>query len=192
MVRQEGAGLVGVTWTRLSDDFCDRPDLLGCSRSARLLYVELLVYANRLELDGRIPVSRLPRFTDAGEEELSELVAADLAFITAADIIVVDWSDQEPAERVQLRRHRNAARQRKFRDRQERCKSGDHSDCSPEHCPALRNGVTDGVSNSAPTRPVPSRKGQGQEGRAGAGGAAPACPECGIGGGNHAADCEAA
>ena len=143
-----------MTWTRVSDNFNDRPDLLSVPRTARLLYVEALVWANRQETDGFIPRGVLPRISD--EPDL-DAAAADLERAGVWEPVdggwQVDWSDQEPAAKVQERRKRTAARVSASRERRERHASGDHSLCDPARCWSLRrngvsNSVTDGVTNS--------------------------------------------
>ena len=50
-----------MTWTRLSDDSTDRPQMLRISRSARLLHFEAMVWCNKHLTDGVIPAAALPR-----------------------------------------------------------------------------------------------------------------------------------
>jgi len=187
---------MGMTWTRIGDDFCDREDLLACSRSARLLYVELLVYGNRLELDGRIPSARLTRFSD-DPEALTELVDRGLVRVDGGDM-VVDWTDQEPAERIQQRRKYNAEKQARYRDRKAACAAGDHRLCDGRFCkskgalPSNETGHETGVvTDSRPVPPVPSQ-GQGQGQPDDHADASTGCPDCGMGlrSGKHAFDCE--
>src|SRR4051794_14792508 len=95
-----------MTWTRLSDDFMDRPVVLGLSRSARLLHIEALVWCNGQLTNGSLPVAALRRISD------SEDLATDVAQLAEAGLWIresertwqVDWSDQEPAEKVESRR----------------------------------------------------------------------------------------
>jgi hypothetical protein len=170
-----------VTWTRIADHFNERDDLLECSRSARLLYVELLVYGNRNENDGRILLKRLPRFTDSGDidADLNELVANGLATVEGG-LVVVDWAEQEKAEEVQKRRTYRAQVQQNYRKRRDAHARGDHSLCDPKHC-GKSSSVTDNASSNptgheTPSRSGPSRQGQGQE-QGAAGGSADAAPQ---------------
>jgi len=173
-----------VTWTRISDDRLDKPDLLSCSRSARLLHIEALVYCNRHGTDGLVPHAALGRICDDDDIAglLKELVDAGAWFagVEGPPAWVIDWAaeKQEPSSRVDQRRRENTARQKLFRRRQELHGAGDHSEC--HSCPvrklhdrgdhsecdgaqwcrnAVTDGVTDGVGNTppVPTRPVPSR-----------------------------------
>jgi hypothetical protein len=152
-----------MTWTKLGDDFCDRPGLFGVSRSARYLLVELYVFANRVGLDGRIPRRQLHRLTDAENPdlELKELVEVGAVEIDGG-AIVIDWSDQETKERIDQRRR--ATRERK--ERWKRHRSGDHALCLPESCAkaGTRSGTqvgTDGGALPRPARPVPKGNGSG-------------------------------
>lgn len=157
-----------VTWTKIGDDFNERTDLMPCSRSARLLYVELYVFANRLGLDGRIPRRQLRKITDADDAELDlkELIEAGTV-VEDADTLVLDWSDQEDAETVRARRERRAEVQKAYRDRVARHAAGDHSRCDPRYCKKAVTGNATGnkSGHKTPSRPVPSRpkdRGQGQ------------------------------
>ncbi|ACZ31088.1 hypothetical protein Xcel_2070 [Xylanimonas cellulosilytica DSM 15894] len=161
-----------MTWTRLPDDFNDRPTMLTVSRSARLLHVEALTYCNRLLTDGLLPRAMLVRITDSPDPaaDAAELVAAGL-WSQVATGWLLDWADQESAERVRERLAFNAARQQRYRERGERHARGDHSICT-DRCPARagnasRNGVRDGsvtasvtATRSVPFRPL-GRNGEG-------------------------------
>lgn len=194
-----------MTWTRLSDNFSDRPDLLRVSRSARLLHVEALIYCNKHLTDGHLPVNAVPRITDA--PDAADLVAellTEQVWEASGSKYVLDWTDQEPAERVRTRRASGKKRQDAFRDREALHASGDHSKCLPSKCPALRRngvtgGVTDDVGNRTPSRPVPTRPVPSED-RGGtaappapesAPDAATVCTDCGLRNGRHVEDCEA-
>jgi hypothetical protein len=162
-----------VTWTRIGDDWTDRPAVLGVSRSARLLLVELYVYANRHTTDGRVPEAALPRLTDADDWPalLVELVGAELVEQAPPDWLL-DWSEQEEAHRVNSRKAYNAEKQKRYRDRKERHARGDHTACDPRFCE--RRATSNATSNEdghvtgpvTASRPDPSRRdrGQGTEG----------------------------
>lgn len=158
-----------MTWTRIGDDWTDRPAVLGVSRSARLLLVELYVYANRHTTDGRVPEAALPRLTDAEDWPalLEELAGAELVEQAPPDWLL-DWTEQEAADRVHARKAYSAEKQKRYRDRKERHARGDHTACDPRFC---ERGVTGNETNNVTgrvtaSRPVPSRrdKGQGTEG----------------------------
>ncbi|MBR7744451.1 hypothetical protein KC207_14240 [Phycicoccus sp. BSK3Z-2] len=153
-----------MTWTRIGDDWPDRPAVLDLSRSARLLLLELTVYCNRHTTDGRIPEAAIPRNTDAEDwrGDLEQLAAAGLAEQVDERAWQVDWSDQESAEQVRARKDFNAAKQKRYRDRKARHERGDHSECDPRFCKAVtrnatRNGDGDVTSLVTPSRPDPSR-----------------------------------
>lgn len=162
-----------MTWTRIGDDFNDRLDLLELSRSARLLWVEGLVYCNRIGTDGRIPRSQVVRFTDADPDlEIAELEQAGLwEPITGDDAWQVDWRDQETAEQVKDRQAYRQKVQKAYRDRKDRHRRGDHSTCDPRYCKAIKpvdiedppavtgNETSNGTNNETglvtTSRPVP-------------------------------------
>lgn len=163
-----------MTWTRLPDDFTDRPSVLSRSRSARLLHFEALIYCNRLLTDGALPERALPRISDSDDldGDVAELIDAGL-WTRVDGGWQVDWSDQETAEVVEQRREDRNARQRRYNERQRRHAQGDHSRCDARHCPSLinasRNASRNASDDADPSRPVPSRpegegQGQGQEG----------------------------
>jgi len=173
-----------VTWTKLPDTFPDREDLLEVSRSARLLLVEILVWCNRHLLDGRITDNALRRCTDAPDVDAlrDELTAAGALVRTEDDRAwQVDWSDQERAETVIGRREARAETQRRYRERTEKHKAGDHSVCDPRYCSKAVTGNATGhetkhqtvtrhhpdptrpdPTRPDPTRPVPEGQGQGE------------------------------
>ena len=154
-----------MTWTKLSDNFNDREDLERVSRSARLLYVELLVYGNLTGRDGRIPRSKLRRATDLEDPqpELTELAEVG-ALVFEADVIVVDWSDQATKEQIDKRR----ADTKKRKERWNLHRSGDHTLCLSESCKkaGTRSGThvgTDGGTLPRPASPVPKGNGAGTD-----------------------------
>ena len=120
------------------------PDWRRLARPARrgpgvpfgaVLLVELYVYANRLTTDGRVLEAVLPRITDAEDWPalLEELAAAELVKQEASEW-VLDWSEQEPAERVNARKKYSAEKQKRYRDRKEKHERGDHTACDPRFC----------------------------------------------------------
>ncbi|MDR7385680.1 hypothetical protein [Promicromonospora iranensis] len=163
-----------MTWTRLDDDFNDRPALLAVGRSARLLHVEALVWCNRLLTDGAVPRGALPRLTDSPDldADVAELVAAEL-WEETTDGWQLDWSDQEEAAAVRARQDVRNERQKRYRRRKSKHDSGDHSECDERYCKqaVTHNGHRHEGGNDdrrvTPSRPGPSRpdpKG-GTEGR---------------------------
>jgi hypothetical protein len=157
-----------VTWTRLSDTFTDRPELLEVSRSARLLHVEALVHCNRHLTDGRLSRRALRRITDSEDldGDVAELENVGV-WVPTEDGWQVDWTDQETAEKVRARQELAAAR----KERHEAHKAGDHEQCNPKTCTGARDrtrsGTDDGTASGTqtsthartPSRPDPTRPG---------------------------------
>lgn len=166
-----------MTWTTLPDDWFDKPDVMGLSRSARLLDVEGRVWSNKALTDGAIPPAALRRMTDSDNvgSDLQELVEAGLWEVAESGYQIVDWTEnQEPADKVRARREAGRERQARYRDRQERHARGDHSACDARYCNASRNAspdlsrapsVTAPLSHPVQASPVPTpREGQGGRG----------------------------
>ncbi|GAA4698022.1 hypothetical protein [Nocardioides nanhaiensis] len=169
-----------MTWTRLSEDFMDRPEIYRLSRSARLLHVEALVWCNKRGTDGHIDAGAVRRITDAPDWQAlaTELEASGAWSPDGDDAWTLDWSEQEDAADVRTRRDARAETQKRYRQRQAAHQRGDHSLCDPRYCPA---GVTGNATSHATShdtghkttpRPVPSRpEGEGQGQGAGTGSA---------------------
>ncbi|GAB3278367.1 hypothetical protein GCM10027449_18460 [Sinomonas notoginsengisoli] len=106
-----------MTWTRLSDDFVDRPKVLGLSDAAFRTHVEALVWCNRQLTDGVLPAdpALLGRIL-SHPEAIPELVAAGL-WVHAEGTYILDWVDQEQAADVMERRRKQRERQQRFRQR---------------------------------------------------------------------------
>lgn len=169
-----------MTWTRLSDDFTDRPQVLDLSRSARLLHIEALIYCNKHLTDGRLPVAALRRITDSDDLE-SDIKQLTEAGLWEADGLAfqIDWAGQEAGEEVRQRQVYQAEKQKRYRDRKSKHDRGEHDACDPRYCKAAVTGnETSNVTGLVtPSRPVPSRpvpKGQGQGQGAAVAGAPPA------------------
>ena len=152
-----------MTWTRLSDDFADHPELLNVSRSARLLHVEALVYGNRHGNDGRFRRQLVARMTDADDwpDLVDELLALGVWNDEANGYLSIDWPAwaQEPADAVRGRREANAERQRIYRERGTRHRNGDHSMCT-DRCRARNTSQPtshNALRDDTPSRPLPSR-----------------------------------
>lgn len=154
-----------MTWTRLSDDFTDRPEVVRPGRSARFLHVEALVWCNRQLTDGALPDHMVARITDSADVDRDVAELADTGLWTrlpSGDGWQVDWTDQETAEVVKDRKEANAARQRLFNERRRLHARGDHSICHPMGCEVLRRNASPNASvtpsvTGPPSRPVPSR-----------------------------------
>lgn len=160
-----------MTWTKLSDDFCDNPGLLQLERGVRLLFVEGLVWSNRHSTDGDLPRFALAKITDEPDAELAakRLVEAHLWADTADGWRIVDFLEQQPSRAaVEKERKLKAERQRRWRE-----SKGASTDAS-------RNGLRDASKDGSPPRPAPPRK-KGRAGRSGEACEAPAdAPRAGF------------
>lgn len=150
-----------MTWTRLSDDFADRPDVLSLSDAAFRAHVSALVWCNRQLTDGHVPTRAAGLVGASDESVVAELVDAGL-WERVTEGYQVDWADQEPAERVHERRAFNAEKQARYRSRKDKHAAGDHSECDPRFCRNATGDVTRNTGGNSPrsvtaTRPVPSR-----------------------------------
>jgi hypothetical protein len=155
-----------MTWTRLSDNYTDRPEFEDMSLSACYLDVEALVYCNRLLTDGFLPAKKLPRITrsDDPEADMQELIDSGIWWEVEGGY-QREWDDQMLATDVERSRADNAERQRRFnesrRDRETRHAVGDHSKCKPEYCSGARGeakgNLTNALHNAPQTRPDPTR-----------------------------------
>lgn len=146
-----------MTWTRLSDNFADRPDVLSLSDAAFRAHVHALVWCNKQLTDGRVPERAVGLFT-TDPDVVSELVDVGM-WTPEGTAYVLDWSDQEPAERVLRGKEHRAEKQARYRDRKSRHDAGDHSVCDPRFCKSALP-VTKPVTlprSVTGTRPVPSR-----------------------------------
>ena len=173
-----------MTWAKIDDNMTDGPDLLGLSRSDRLVYVEALVWCCRHLTDGAIARHALRRLTDADAPEASAaaLVEAGLWEVTDAGWRIVDFhKTQRSREEIEKQRAATYERQKAYLRRGRLHKAGDHSECT-DRCPqvkasngqqaepsdASRDGVSDATpvqSRPDPARPVPQGKGRGRGGR---------------------------
>jgi hypothetical protein len=130
-----------MSWLKVDDQFTDHPKVLALGKD-RLAGIGLWVigscYAGRFLTDGYIPATALP----SGSRRLAHrLVDVGLWDHASDGYRIHDYLDYQPGRAAVLReRQRNAARQAKYR-------GGVTSSGS--------NGVTHGVSNDAPARPVP-------------------------------------
>jgi hypothetical protein len=130
-----------MTWTKLSDDWCDRPAMLQLSYEARWLALEALVWCNRHGQDGHVSRAALRRITDVPDPEAcaTELVAAGL-WTATGDGWDMDWSDQPTAVEVDRQQQLKRERQQRWLD-------------------SRRDASRDASKDGAPPRPAPPRKG---------------------------------
>ena len=97
-----------MTWTRLSDNYTDRPKFEDMSLSACYLDVEALVYCNRLLTDGFLPARKLPRITrsDDPEADMQELIDSGIWWEVEGGY-QREWDDQMLATDVERSRADN-------------------------------------------------------------------------------------
>ena len=154
-----------MTWTKLGDEYGEGPEFVALSQSAILLDIFGLKWCNRHLTDGRLPKTALPMLAAATKTKRPNAAAAQLVaasvWIDDGDAWQLDWSEQEPAENVRVRKERSARKQRDYRERKDRHARGDHSFCDPRFCGKAAD-VTGNATGprSAPVSPVPS-EGQG-------------------------------
>ncbi|WP_341942341.1 hypothetical protein [Microbacterium sp. LWH10-1.2] len=179
-----------MTWTRLSDDFADRADIMGLSAEAFRLHIVGLVWANRMLLDGLIPkrsaavLAALAGLDDV-QHVVAELLVAGL-WIDAETSYQIEWKDQESAAIVKERKTANAEKNRTWRERSRLHSAGDHSKCT--RCSAVRDQSRDQSHDKSVTatrtRPEPDptpreEEGEGKE-SAGSDTAAPSATAAGA------------
>ena len=154
-----------MTWTKLPDGFNEDPVLLELPRGIRLLYVEALVYSNAHGTDGKLPRHVLSRVTDEPDPVAAaeQLVAAGVWDATDAGWSIA-FDDQLPAKEVRERREATALRTKRW----DHHRRGQHDLCRPGYCKqasasdAASGGASDDASDDAlPSRPVPTRSGEG-------------------------------
>ena len=123
-------------WFRLDDSFHSHPKVIAAGNEAVGLYVRCGTYAAQHLTDGHIPEQVALQY---GTPALAEtLVRTKLWRRARGGYKMPDFLDYNPSkEAVQNQRKTNAQRQSRWRERQ-------------------GNGVTNTVTNSAPSRPDPS------------------------------------
>lgn len=183
-----------MTWTRLSDDFADKPGIVELSDAAFRTLVEGLVYGNKHLTDGWMPKAVAQRaLTHHDAQTLAELLAGGHV-ADEGESWRFDWSDQETAQTVTDRAKRNAQFQAEWRERKALCRDGDHSKCKNcayvrEHgTPHVKPNVSPDVSTDVRpyvTEPLPdpsptiAKRGRGGPAPAGAERTG-ACTECSL------------
>jgi len=144
-----------VVWVKLDDGFVENEKVMGLHDRAFRLHVAAMCYSARNLTDGLI-TERSERIIGAilnvqTRRWVKELVAAKLWTPVSGGHVINDYLEYNPAaDEVKAARRRNAERQASSRRRR--------AEARHEVDNALRNGVTDGVSHAAPSRPVPNPK----------------------------------
>lgn len=141
-----------MTWFKVDDGLALHPKAIEAGNSALGLWVRAGAWCASQLTDGRLPGAMLAPLGGRARDA-DRLVKAGLWWQTENGYEFRDWTDYQPT-RVQVRAERDAAKERQRRHREQR-----------------NNGVTDGVttpvtnavSHSAPSRPVPSRSGLGSQ-----------------------------
>ncbi len=131
----------------------------GLSRDARLLHIEALVHCVTALTDG-VVLMRLSRVSDSPEPDMSAAELVDKGFWHPIDggyrivnYLASEGGHQRSAEQVERDRQANRRRQDDYRDRARRHSAGDHSACT-KACPAVRNSVSNGVTDSVSNAPL--------------------------------------
>ncbi|MDQ1202725.1 hypothetical protein [Rhodococcus sp. SORGH_AS_0303] len=139
-------------WTRIDGNVLRDPNLLRVkSRSARLLYIEMLCYSNDQGTDGFIEYAMMRSVTTVARPSalIDALIEDGLLSETTTDggrkgvRIVAFFDDQLSHEEVETRNKNNALRS----ERSRRHKAGDHSKCDPDRCWALKRVTRDDTSD---------------------------------------------
>lgn len=172
-------------WVRFDDQYTIHRKVRGLSDPAFRLHAEAIFWCARNLTDGFVPAADLPDLATARRplKFVPELVSRG-NWHEAASVcdskkcpahpdhrsdggsegwLIHDYFEYQPTKtKVLAEREKNAERQAKWRARQQSLESD--SDCH-----AVSNGVTNGRSNTTPSRPVPSRRDGGSVVGTGAG-----------------------
>jgi hypothetical protein len=135
-------------WVRLDDTFSDHPKIEKLSDKAFRAYIGGLCLANRYLTDGRLTQLQVRKLANpkARAELLEELWHEQ----PNGDVEIHDFLDySRSAEDVKAERKRNADRQKRLRDKRRNEESNGVT-------PGVTHTATNGVSNAAPSRPVPT------------------------------------
>lgn len=142
-------------WVRFDDDFPDHWKIEPLSDGAYRLHTTAIFRSSKWLTDGYLPKNRLdlvaPRRMKRPGKYVSELEGAGLWEPTDDGWQLHDFLDYQPSkEQVTAERKKTAERQKRWRERHAETRDdGVSNDDS--------NGVTNGGSNAAPTRPDPTR-----------------------------------
>ena len=143
-----------MTWTRHSDDYSDRAEIMRLSDAAYRAHDAALIWCNRQLSGGHVPTLAVPvvlaYVRGDHRDAVDELEQAGL-WVRVEDGWEIDWADQEDSESVRARRERNAARQAEYRERSSRHRNGDHSMCDTAKCKGAK--VEEGLRNELHATP---------------------------------------
>jgi hypothetical protein len=158
-----------MAWSRIDDSLHSHPKIMQVGNAATGLFVRLISYSSQHLTDGFVPatVARTygtPRLLGA-LCDASLLVKIDAKSNQTSEshphfhgpgYVIHDYLDYNPSrEQVLMERAKNAARQEAFRNRKRgKPVPPDGAGTPPDN--GQSNGVTHGVSNTAPTRPDPT------------------------------------
>lgn len=139
-----------MTWFKVDDGFHSHPKTLATEPAALGLWVVAGSWCSRNLTDGFVPDYALPRILPNAMKLAKKLVASGLWIRVDDGFRFHDWGDRNPsAEQEKKRKADNARRQQQFRESRNALRNASHND------------ATDGVTNAAPSRPVPTRNAGG-------------------------------
>lgn len=129
-----------MTWTRLTDNWCDDKVLRRLDLAARWHYLCMIQWCSRNEdYDGLIRLCDAERASDVNDrtKAIGDLIAAGLVKnVDGETLKVVNIKDHVPPASV---RQKSADRTRRWRKH----KDGDHSECLAGNCDALSDASRD-------------------------------------------------
>lgn len=129
-----------MTWTRLTDTWCDDKMLRPLNLAARWHYLGMILACSRNEdFDGVMRLRDAERASDVDDpvQALADLIDAKLVVnVDGATVKVKRIAEHVPPKSV---REKSAERTRRWRKH----KDGDHSECTPKNCDVSRDGHSD-------------------------------------------------
>jgi hypothetical protein len=129
-----------LTWTRLTDTWCDDKMLRPLNLAARWHYLAMILACSRNEdFDGVMRLRDAERASDVDDpiQALADLIDAKLVVnVDGATVKVKRIEEHVPPKSV---REKSADRTRRWRKH----KDGDHSECTAKNCDASRDGHRD-------------------------------------------------
>lgn len=155
-----------MSWVRLDDQFPIHRKVDSLSDPAFRLHVSAICWCARNTTDGYVSEADLaaaaPRTMKRPDRFVPELVRRGVWSSAADGWTIHDYLDYQPSKaRIEEDRKKNAQRQRKFAARRKDRDQGKPetpnavTNASATPLGAKTNAVADGVTNAAPSRPVP-------------------------------------